>query len=153
MNHLKIGLAALAATLLLASCNDNNNPPKPPLPDEGTYTGTVSVAPGTENAFTLGNVAVKFDSNDAGTSADIEMLQVKFAEAMPVALDITIPGATLTKTADGYSISGDEIIPIAMGGPNERFKITDLEGSVSAETLSVSFECMTFPVKFIGTAE
>jgi hypothetical protein len=81
------------------------------------------------------------------------MLQVKFAEAMPVALDITIPGATLTKTDNGYSISGDEIIPVAMGGPNERFKITDLEGSVSAETLSVSFVCMSFPVEFTGTVE
>lgn len=116
------------------------------------YTGTVSVAPGTPDAFTLEDVEVEFTLGQDETTADIEMLQVKFAIAMLIMLDMLMSGVTLTETNDGYAISGEGIIPTVMGGrPFEQYTINDLSGSVTPETLSIDMMCGTYPLSFEGT--
>jgi hypothetical protein len=151
MNCLKIFSIALA-TIVLSSCGDNKSQPIP-VPQNGNYTGTVTVAPGTADAFTLADTEVKFTLSADKTTADVEMLKVKFAAAMPVSLDVLISGVTLTKTADGYSISGDNIVPTAMGGtPFAQYTITGLTGTVTASSLTLDMMMGTYPMSFEGTA-
>jgi hypothetical protein len=151
MNCLKIFSISLAA-IVLSSCGDNKSQPIP-VPQNGNYTGTVTVAPGTADAFTLEGTEVKFTLSADKTTADIEMLKVKFAAAMPVSLDVLISGVTLTKTADGYSISGDNIVPTAMGGaPFAQYTITGLTGTVTASSLTLDMMMGTYPMSFEGTA-
>ncbi len=151
---MKNTILTLATTLLmLASCGPNTTPPPPPLTDDQHYEGLISVAPGTGSEFTLEGVAVILTVAEDGSTVDIEMKQVQFATAMPLKLDITIPGVSLTVLdTGGFEFSADRIVPITIGGPNERFTITDIEGSVdeTGRELSFSFVCMSLPVSYTG---
>jgi hypothetical protein len=150
MNLLKIFSVALVATTLLASCGDDKPAPEP-MPDNGNYKGTVSVAPGTDSAFTLEDAEVKFTVAEDGTTAEIELLAVKFAVAMPFEIDMRIPGVGLSETGKGYSVSGDGIVPTAMEGrPFEQYTITGLTGTVTPETMSIKMMCGTYPLSFTG---
>lgn len=146
-------LATLAlGTIAMTSCKDDT-PTEDPKPDNGAYTGTVDVAPGGPMAYTQPNTEVALTVAQDNSVVEIKMKQVKFAAAMPVSLDITLPGVTLTKLdTGGYKISADEIIPIAGGGPNEKYKITELSGTISSgdRALTFSFVCMSLPVTFTG---
>ncbi|MDR2894518.1 MAG: hypothetical protein LBU97_03555 [Alistipes sp.] len=177
MNYLKIGLKALILTTLtaltLASCG--KGPDTPPEPEEpsanSSFVGTFTVAPGTDDAFTLEGAEIRIIVGERSTTtvADMQMLRVKFAERMPE-MDITIPGLTMlsSATGDGYQLRGDGIVPTAMGGPVERYTITDLVGEISMTgatvaatpagrksvmtpaTLTVSMMCGIYPLSFTG---
>ncbi len=141
---------ALSLALFFVACDDNpsdtdtqSNPPD----DDGTYVGTFVVAPETADEFTLNNARVEFNIN----LAEIKMLDVKFAAKMP-AMNITIPGITLDQTTDGYSISGDGLIPTTMMGGNEvpvdRYTITGLTGTANETSLSFEMMCGAFHVSY-----
>jgi hypothetical protein len=152
MNALKIKLIAIFSTLLLAACAKDDVPTPPVLPDDGAYTGTVTVAPGTPDELVLNGIEVEFTVAPGGTAADIEMLKVKFAAAMPLTIDMLIPGAGLTPTETGYSIAGENIVPTYMKGiPYPDRTITGLTGTASAQNLSFSMRCGTYPLRFTGT--
>ncbi len=140
MNYLKTLSIAFAAALLFVSC-------------EKKGAGNEPVNP---NVFTLENVRVEFTvDTDDETVGVIKMMGVKFAETMPLTLDMTIAGVGVTSTADGYSISGDGIVPTAMMGPNEtpfpQYTITKLNGTATAEELTFEMLCGGSPVDFTGT--
>ena len=156
-------LLTLATTLLLmlASCGEKITPPEPPKPDDGKYTGTLVVQAGTDTEFTMEDVAVKFTpdttSGPLGSTpgtADVELLSVKFANGMPVMLDVLIPGITLTATAGGYTLScgAEGIVPPALNGlefPNQIF--TEIRGTATATTLTLDMRSGGMPMTFTGT--
>jgi hypothetical protein len=151
MKSLRIGLIVLAS-LFFVACQKDDVSEKPTLPDNGAYTGTATVAPGTANELILENIEVTFTANEAGTSADIEMLKVKFAAAMPLTIDMMIPGAKLTQTNPGYAISGENIVPTYMKGtPYPERTITGLTGRATDQTLSFEMMCGTYSLSFTGT--
>ncbi len=153
MNYLKIGLIALATTLLFTSCNngDGENTGGSELPEDSAYIGTFIVAPGTPIEFTLQDARVELSVFNNGDSARIDMLQVKFAEAMPMKMDIAVPGVKLTKKNETYSISGDTIVPFIVSGPFPSRTITELSGTATNETLEFSMVCGSDPLSFTGT--
>ncbi len=153
--NLKTITIALTSILFFAACDNGNTPEEPTLPDDGAYTGTFTVAPGTDDAFVLENAKVELTIDEGGTSGQIDMLQVRFAERMP-AINITIPGITLTETAKGYSVGGEGIVPTTvMAGQTieaAQYTITGLEGVATSENFSFSMMCgPSFPVSFTGT--
>ncbi len=144
---------ALISTLVFVSCGDTT-PPEDPKPDNGAYTGIVSVAPGTADAFTLEDIEVKFTPAEEGTAANIEMLRVKFAQAMPILLDVLVEGVVLTPATNGYTIScsAEGIVPTAMEGrPFPDHIMTEITGRVTTGTLSFDMVCGEFPMSFTGT--
>ncbi len=153
MKHIFRNLSiALAASMLFASCGDEKIE-EPPLPSDGDYIGTFSVAQGTPMAFTIEDIVVGFAPGENEDSADIKMQKVKFAQPMP-AMDITVPGVTLTGADGEYALSCGEggIVPLIAGGEFPDRLITGIEGSASSEELSFSFVCMGLPVSFTGSA-
>ena len=153
MNRLKIFSIALAAAFF-ASCGDGNTPPEPEPtvdPVELKFRGDFSVAPGTDDAFTITERNIQISVVDE--TATILMLGVKFAELMPE-LVITIPGVTVgpANAAGTITLSGDGIVPVAMGGPFPQYTITGFEGSIDEgkETFTFSMTCGTYPVTFTG---
>jgi hypothetical protein len=56
------------------------------------------------------------------------------------------------KHGGDYTLAGDGIIPIAMGGPFPQYTITGFEGSIDkeGETFTFSMTCGTHPVTFAG---
>lgn len=150
-------LSIATAALFFVSCNEGDDTPTPPVSNDGAYNGTVIVAPGTADEYTHPGTEVTIVDNKNET-VDIKILKVKFAEKMP-AMDITVPGVKLTKLeSGGYSISGDNIIPTAAGGPFSQYTVTGLTGTISESPTGVyttpslifSMTCGTYPVSYSG---
>ena len=143
---------AICAISMLAACeNDNNQPaPQPEEPTPGSYSGTMNVDQNDGTVFTKQEQVISFEVSESGVM-DIFLSKVKFAEAMP-SLDITIPDVAYTLTDSVYTLADDNIIPMAMGNEFPQFTITGLEGAISAEELTVSFNCGPYPVEYSGTA-
>ena len=57
---------------------------------------------------------------------------------MPVSIDMVIPAAKYTRTANRITLSGEDIIPTMVGNPFDRYMITDLKGYVTADSLVFS---------------
>ena len=148
-------VAAGSATITATAANGINGTCSVMVGDVDIYTGTLNVMAGTENEFILEDVEVIFTVAGDEATADVEMLNVKFAVGMPVALDVLISGVTLTPTTGGYTVScGEEgIVPTFMNGrPFPDKIITELEGSVTATTMSLAMKSGGDPLTFEGTA-
>lgn len=151
MKRLKFLFGALCAMMLAVACENDSNPePQIPTPaPENEYLGTVVVDQNDGTTFSKEGVKVTFEVVDEATM-DIVMYGVKFAEAMPVTLDMTIYGVEYTETPAGLTLSGDQIVPYAMGGPFEQFTITSLTGEISERGMTLDFVCGAYPVSFEG---
>lgn len=135
-------LTALAAALILSGCVYPE--PEPDGDDKGHYFGTLEDINDSET-FTMEDVEASVTETDQGHT--IKLYKVKFATAMPVRLDIVIPGVTIDQAGN---ISGDEIIPQAMGGEYEKYKITNMTGLMNDSALSLDMTIGTYPTKYRG---
>lgn len=140
------------AALTFAACQngDNNDLPKNPVKSE-CYKGTMKVNQNDGTFYTQDDVEVDFEIKDG--KLNFAMYKVKFANGMPIKLDMVVEGATIDYSDnDGnYSISGDGLVPYAMGGPFEKFTITGLEGEITPTTFTLDFICGEYPVTYTGT--
>ena len=150
----KIIFLLAAAAIFAATGCDSDDAGKDPgnILGNGTYVGTVTV---TTPAFEKDDVEVKVTFADDRKTAKIEMFKVKFAETMPVTLDIKIPGVTAKEVSgsDGMSLSGENIIPLVGTNPYPLYTITGLTGTVTASELTLSMTMGAFPTTYSGTAE
>ena len=79
------------------------------------------------------------------------MYKVKFANGMPIKLDMVVEGVYYTEATDGtLTLSGDGIVPYAMGGPFEKYTITNLKGEITDTVMSLDFMCGEYPVTYDG---
>jgi hypothetical protein len=120
------------------------------------YTGTFTVSPGTDSEYVRENSKIVLTINPDRTVAEMIMVQARFTPqgGMPE-MDITVPGVTVTQNADGYSISGEGIIPIAvMQGqptPFPQFTMTEFTGTATETKISWDMMCGQYPLTFTGT--
>lgn len=143
----------LAATaLMFAACEngDNNELPQNPV-DSKCYKGTMKVDQNDGTFYTQSDVEVDYEIRNG--KLNFVMYKVKFATGMPIKLDMVVEGATIDySNNDGnYSISGDGLVPYAMGGPFEKFTITALQGTITPEQFTLTFTCGDYPVTYTGT--
>ncbi len=122
-----------------------------------SYTGNYTVSSeGSDDYFVWPDATITITINPEETTADMLMMQAKFAEGMPRAMDITVSGVTVAKTAEGYSISGDGIVPTTVMGGNvievDMFTMTDFTGTITEDEMSWEMMCGTYPLSFEGTA-
>lgn len=155
MKSIKFLFSALCALSLLAACEKEEQPtpqePEPPT-NAMTYVGTIEVDQNDGTTFTKESIEVAYEINEEG-KMNIVMYQVKFAEAMPLTLDMTIESVEYTTSDNGYALTGNNIVPIAMGGPFEQFMITNLTGEATKEGLTLNFTCGAYPVSYQGSAK
>lgn len=149
MKYLKFLAAAMLAVTVVA-CGDKGNEEGTKQPKSSKYIGTMVVDQNDETTFTMQDVIVELVVD--GNKAEIKMNKVKFAEAMPVTLDMTIPGVTAVKTDATTALSGDNIIPLAMGGKFPNYTITGLTGTATVNNISLSMMCGEYPLTYTGTA-
>ena len=100
--------------------------------------------------FTQAEVEVDYEISDDG-KLNFVMYKVKFATGMPLKLDMVVEGVDFTETDGVYTLSGDGIVPYAMGGPFEKYTITNLTGLITNDTMTLSFMCGEYPVTYNGT--
>ena len=149
MRIIQLTITALSSLLLLISCdNGENNIPKKP-DQTRCFTGEMAVDQNDGTFYTQSEVQVDFEI--MGDKLNFKMYKVKFADGMPIKLDMAVEGVDYVTTEAGYAISGDGIVPYAMGGPFEKFTITKLIGSITDTQMTLSFICGEYPVTYTGS--
>ena len=135
---------AIGALLLILSCEkESTSQPQKPVIDNKAYVGAMTVDQNDGTSFTQDIV------DDAHMT--IVMDGAKFAAAMPMSLTMTIAHVEYSSTSTGYTLSGNNIVPEAMGGPFEQFTITNLSGNISVDSMTLDFICGAYPVTFTGS--
>ena len=144
---MKIKFFAIAlAALSLIACEKE---PEPIVPEQADYVGTLTVE-ATAGTVINADSRVDFLPFEDGF-AELTLYEVKFAPGMPMRLDVAIPGVTLTSTPEKVILSGNEIIPIAMGGNQfPQYTVTDLKGEIVGDKLSFTLKLGGIPATYIG---
>lgn len=141
-------IIALAAFAISCENGDNNELPNNPVEKE-CYRGTMKVDQNDGTYYTQSGVEVDFEIlND---KLNFVMYKVKFAAGMPLKLDMVVEGVDYIAVDGHYTLSGDGIVPYAMGGPFEKFTITELEGAISSEEMTLRFMCGEHFVEYNAT--
>ena len=142
----------IAAGMMFVACdkNDDKNETPETLTNQ-TYEGTLTVDQTDGTTYTQENVTVGFAITDTAGMV-LTLNQVSFSERMPVKIDMTIPHIEYTANGANYTLSGNNIVPLAMGGDFPKYTITNLSGTIADGALSVSMNCGGFPTKFSGSA-
>ena len=149
MKTLRFLLLSLLS-LAFVACENGENNALPPKPVDGEYyTGTLTVDQNDGTVYTQENVQIDYEILDG--KLNFVMYKVKFANGMPIKLDMVVEGVDCIGAAGHYVLTGDNIIPYAMGGPFEQFTITKLTGLITDDTMTLSFMCGEYPVTYSGT--
>lgn len=138
-----------AVSVVAAACSKNEPVKIIETPAETVYSGTLTVvADGKDNVSENVNVSLQ----DDGT-ATIVFNKVKFVPQMPVSLDVTVPGVKCEIRENEIILSGNEIVPLAMGMPYAKYKVTSLNGKITAGKLTVSLNFGEFATSYVGDAQ
>ena len=144
----------IAAVLVVAAACSKNEPVKIiETPTETVYSGTMTVvADGKDNVSENVNVNVNVNLQDDGT-ATIIFDKVKFVPQMPVSLDVTVPGVKCEIRENVIILSGNDIVPLAMGMPYAKYNVTSLTGKIIAGKLTISLNFGEFATSYVGDAQ
>lgn len=141
-----------AAVLVVAAACSKNEPVKIiETPAETVYSGTMTVVAGAKDNVSE-NVKVNVSLQEDGT-ATIIFNKVKFVPQMPVSLDVTVPGVKCEIRENEIILSGNDIVPLAMGMPYAKYKVTSLSGKITAGKLTVSLNFGEFATSYVGDAQ
>lgn len=142
----------IAASLVVAAACSKNEPVKIiETPTETVYSGTMTVVAGGKDNVSE-NVNVNVSPQDDGT-ATIIFNKVKFVPQMPVSLDVTVPGVKCEIRENEIILSGNDIVPMAMGMPYAKYNVTSLTGKITAGKLTVSLNFGEFATSYVGDAQ
>lgn len=138
-----------AVSVVAAACSKNEPVKIIETPAETVYSGTMTVvAGGKDNVSENVNVNLQ----DDGT-ATIIFNKVKFVPQMPVSLDVTVPGVKCEIRENEIILSGNDIVPLAMGMPYAKYNVTSLNGKIIAGKLTVSLNFGEFATSYVGDAQ
>ncbi len=140
-----------AVSVVAAACSKNEPVKIIETPTETVYSGTMTVvADGKDNVSE--NVKVNVSFQEDGT-ATIIFNKVKFVPQMPVSLDVTVPGVTCETREKEIILSGNDIVPLAMGMPYAKYNVTSLSGKIIAGKLNISLNFGEFATSYVGDAQ
>lgn len=143
---MKIKLFAIVlAALSLTACIKT---PGILVPEEADYVGTVTVE---SSAGTVENVGarVEFTPNEDGTG-ELTLYEISFHPRMPMKLDVTIPGLLMTCTPKKIILTGDDIVPFALGGEFPNYKVTELCAEIIGNKMTLNLKFGGIPTSFVG---
>lgn len=146
-------LFMFALTAILVSCDKSEKENEEPVTvlESTDYTGTLTVN-ASSGSFDTDSVKVSFNVTEKADSASITLFQVKFSPRMPVSLDVTIPGITVTPTKKGAILTCDSIVPLAMGGEFPNYTVKGFEGEIIDDELTFSLNFGSTPTSYQGKA-
>lgn len=146
-------LLCSAALILFAACTTGDEDEVPVIdPVSTTFMGDLVIDQNDGTTYTDKDVKISVNYDTENGTATMIFYQVKFAERMPVRLDMTVSGVSYTVTTSNITIAGNNIVPYAMGGPFVDYTITNLSGTVTGEDMTFTMKCGPYPVSFKGKA-
>ena len=119
---------------LFASCSINS--PEPEITDETEAYEALGTLLIPSSGFTKENLLTKVVLVDQ-EKLDIYMFDVKFAALMPT-IDMVISDVSYVKNGSLITFYGDSIVPYAGNKPYEKYVVTELEGSITADSMFIS---------------
>lgn len=145
----RVFFCLIAALSLLVACDngDNNLPNKPD--EKRCFVGVMTVDQNDGTIFTQDAVEVDYEITADG-KLNFKMYKVKFASGMPLKLDMAVEGVDFVENNGAMILSGDGIVPYAMGGPFEKYTITELVGEITEHQMTLDFMCGEYPVTYDG---
>ena len=114
------------------------------------YSGTVITNEGKDDEFTQKKIKVQVSISEDETILEMKMLRIKFAEAMPVTIDMLLQDIKLTKDGENYTFSEDKITPFALGAYHEKHTVYDLKGTLTENELHFTFTSHDSPASYDG---
>ena len=120
---------------LFAACSINS--PEPELTDDTDAYEALGTLLIPSSGFTKENLRTKVVLVDQ-EKLDIYMFDVKFAALMPVTIDMVISGVSYVQNGSFITFYGDSIVPYAGNKPYEKYVVTELEGSITADSMFIS---------------
>lgn len=131
----KIISLLVAAVCIFSSCED---PVSQITGDSPSFTGRMTVEYEGED-FNQNGVKVLVGFNEQQSAIDIKLEKVKFVPAMPIRIDVTILNVPVKQEGDGiWSFYADGFTPWAMGGPYDTYRVDDLHGTLTEDTIDFS---------------
>jgi hypothetical protein len=128
-------LIILASAWALASCE---KAPTVITDESPEYTGTMIVAYEGED-FEQTGIKVLGEFDQSRSTIDIKLQKVKFVPAMPIRIDVTIMDIPVVSTGeDSWTFEADDLTPWAMGGPYDTYRVDDLRGTISDNSIEFS---------------
>lgn len=115
----------------------------------GNYYGELTVRP--DRPFKMEKVRVQVDGNVDKGSVTVKIYKVRFSKMMPVRLDITIPGVKVVKNGNGYSLSGNGIVPSNGNKAYPSRMVRNLKGSMTGDQLYLEMTMGEAPLRYKGT--
>ena len=140
-----------AVSVVAAACSKNEPVKIIETPAETVYSGTMTVVAGSKHNVSE-NVKVNVSFQEGGT-VTIIFNKVKFVPQMPVSLDVTVPGVTCEARENELILSGNDIVPLAMGMPYAKYNVTSLNAKITAGKLTVSLNFGEFATSYVGDAQ
>ena len=127
-------LMVLATLIAIPACSDDDKEKFPPeTPVATTYTGTLTVNGG---AYIKEDADCEITFAESGDKLTLNIYQVKFAEGMPLTIDLSVPGIDCS-TENGKTIfSGNDIVPLMGVAPVEAYKFSSITGSIENSALN-----------------
>ncbi len=141
-------LLFVATAIFATSCDEAEDLIGGILGDDNSvsYTGDCVVSSYGIAIYTQEDATCTLEED--GSTISIEMQEVQFSEDMP---GLTIKISDIPASNGSFSI--DSITPTIAGIPFEDYELTDVSGTYSSSSLTISFECMSLDVAFSGSAE
>lgn len=149
-SFMRMMMCALALFSFVA-CSDDDDVMDEPIKGLYTFVGDLIVDQNDGTNYTDKNVKIDLNFNPDFGQVKMVVNQVKFAEAMPVRLDMTVEGISYMQSGIDVTMIANNIIPTAMGGPFPQYKITMFNGSINNGQFNFMMNCGEFPVMFKGT--
>ena len=149
MKRVQLFFIFAASLLSFVACENGHNNDLPNNPTSGCYKGRMKVDQNDGTFYTQNDVEVDYEIKNG--KLNFVMYKDKFASGMPVKLDMVVEGADYVDNDSGYSVSGNGLSPCAMGGPFEKFTITELNGEITDNSFTLNFICGEYPVTYSGT--
>lgn len=140
-------LTLIALVSVLSACHITSKEPE--VKNQETAYEAYGVLTIPSSGFTKENLRTKVILVD-DELLDIYMFEVKFATMMPVTIDMVISNVSYTKSGSMIEFHGDSIVPTAGDKPYEKYIVTDLKGSISADSLCLSNNYGETPSVYAG---
>lgn len=154
---MKRKLILIASMLFIGLCvpacsedEDNNEGTEITKPQEKkheTFLGTINVG-----EYSKPDVKTEL-CYESQTELKIKLNKVRFAEAMPIELDIELRGITYTEDNSVIRFEAAELVPYVAGGEMPDYKMTNLSGKVENNTLQLQCSCKGMLMEYTGTKQ
>ena len=146
-------LAAMAAVLVSCEKEETDNIKQEEdvvtvNSDSVFYSGTL-LANASSGDCQTPDTKISINPSDKADSTSITIFKAKLAQRMP-AMDIIIPGITVSKNGNVTVLAADSTVPLAMGNPFPNYTVREFEGEILNDEITFSLKFGSTPTSYSG---